>query len=154
VIILEHVELEKYISRLQQSFYSTMKKLGPALSDHLEEGLTSEQFFILKLLNNKSRFTASELAEEFGVKPSAITAMVDRMLKNDFVTRERDEKDRRVVYIRISEKGKIVFSKSENKRNQIMERYMSQLDPIDLENLVIGIEKLAAIVQETEEEST
>ena len=154
VINLERFELEKYISRLQQSFYSTMKKLGPELSEHLEEGLTSEQFFVLKLLNNRSRVTASELAEEFRVKPSAITAMVDRMLKNDFVTRERDEKDRRVVYISISEKGKKTFEKSDHTRIKIMERYMAKLDPIDLENLVSGFEKLAAIVQETEEETT
>jgi MarR family transcriptional regulator, organic hydroperoxide resistance regulator len=151
VIVLERFELEKYINRLQGSFYSTMRTLGPELSEHLEEGLTGDQFFVLRILQNKGRVSSSDLAEEFQVKPSAITAMVERMYKNEFVTRERDEKDRRVVYIKITKKGENVLQKSHKKRNEIIEKYMSQLEPEELEGMVNAFEKLAQIIQSSKE---
>jgi MarR family transcriptional regulator, organic hydroperoxide resistance regulator len=150
--MVEKKILQQYIERLETSFYTTMRTLGPEISDHLEEGLTGDQFFILQIIEKKGRVISSELAEEFRVKPSAITAMIDRMIKNDFVTRERDEKDRRVVYIKMTEKGKQSFEKSEKKRIEIIERYMSQLEREELESLVSIYEKLAKIALSSEGE--
>jgi MarR family transcriptional regulator, organic hydroperoxide resistance regulator len=147
--MVENSKLHAYINQLEKSFYTTMRTLGPEISEHLEEGLTADQFFILRIIENKGRVISSELAEEFRVKPSAITAMIDRMIKNDFVTRERDEKDRRVVYITMTDKGKEVLERSEKKRIDIIEKYMSQLEPEELESLVQIYEKLANIVKTT-----
>jgi MarR family transcriptional regulator, organic hydroperoxide resistance regulator len=145
--MVENSKLHAYINQLEKSFYTTMRTLGPEISEHLEEGLTGDQFFILRIIENKGRVISSELAEEFRVKPSAITAMIDRMIKNDFVTRERDEKDRRVVYITMTDKGKEVLERSEKKRIDIIEKYMSQLETEELESLVQIYEKLANIVK-------
>jgi MarR family transcriptional regulator, organic hydroperoxide resistance regulator len=150
--MVEKEMLQQYIERLETSFYTTMRTLGPEISDHLEEGLTGDQFFILRIIEKKGRVISSELAEEFRVKPSAITAMIDRMIKNDFVTRERDEKDRRVVYIKMTEKGTHSLEKSEKKRIEIIERYMSQLEKEELESLVSIYEKLAKIALSSEGE--
>ncbi|MDQ0341164.1 DNA-binding MarR family transcriptional regulator [Caldalkalibacillus uzonensis] len=139
-------ELAMYIGRLERSFYTIMRMLGPELSEHLEEGLTGDQYFLLTILQNKGRMTSSELAREFRVRPSAITAMVDRMIKNEIVTRERDGRDRRVVYIKMTEKGQRVLEKSLRKRNEIMEKYLSQLERSELESLVKVYEKLATII--------
>lgn len=148
---MEKQMLEKYINRLQQSFYKTMRTLGPELSDHLEEGLTGEQFILLEVLQNKGHMTSSQLAEEFQVKPSAITAMVERMYKNEFVTRERSTNDRRVVYVKITDIGKNVFLKSRNKRNEIMEKYMSKFEENELESMVRSFEKLQQVIQSSKE---
>ncbi|WP_035102303.1 MarR family transcriptional regulator, partial [Aneurinibacillus terranovensis] len=87
--------LEPYIERLQTAFRITMRKLGPELSEHMNIGLTGPQFFILQLLSKRRKCMVTELAEEMGVKPSAITAMIDRLDKNGLVVRQRDEIDRR-----------------------------------------------------------
>lgn len=147
---MEKSQLDSYIKRLDQAFYITMKKLGPEISEHLESGLTSEQFFLLRLLNQKSEWTVSGLAEELQVRPSAITVMVDRMFKNDLLTRIRKEDDRRVVYIAITDKGQRALESSMKKRDEIIYRYMSQLTTQELESLVSIYEKLANIAQGSE----
>ncbi len=48
----------------------------------------------------------SELADELGVKPPTVTAMVDALLKRGLVTRGSDSADRRVVLVSFSDKGR------------------------------------------------
>lgn len=82
-----------------------MRTMGTQLAEPVS-GLTGPQFYILHQLEQKEKCTVGELAESMGVKPSAITAMVDRLDKHGFVARDRDEEDRRVVYISLRDSGK------------------------------------------------
>ncbi|SHF20510.1 MarR family transcriptional regulator [Desulforamulus putei] len=134
-----------YVKRLEAAFTKTMKKLGPKLSS-LEEGLTQPQFFVLGLLKNNPR-TVTEIAEIMGVQPSAITAILDRMYKSGFILRERNEEDRRVVVVYITEKGKEVFAKAQKKRLDIITRYLGYLEREELEQLLNIYEKLAKILE-------
>ncbi|WP_078554023.1 MarR family winged helix-turn-helix transcriptional regulator [Bacillus alkalicellulosilyticus] len=146
--------LYRYIERLDNSFYRMMKELGPKIVEQMEIGLTPEQLYVLNLLSKNEKITSSHLANELNVKPSAITAMVDRLVKHEYVERLRDDKDRRVVYIALSEQGKEILVKSENKRNEIMEKYVTQLEEIELEQLVVVFEKLTTIIIKTEGEKS
>ena len=143
-IDLNKKELENCIDRLQNAFSTTMRKLGPELSEH-ESGLTGPQFFILNLLLKKGKCTVTELADDMRVQPSAITAMVDRLHKNGFVLRERDESDRRVVCIQLSDIGSEMLAQAKKKRKQIIQGYLSHLESEELESLVHIFEKLAKI---------
>lgn len=140
-------ELQLYIDRLQSAFHTIMRKIRAELSEHMESGLTGAQYFILRLLATKEEWTVTELADAMGVKPSAITAMVDRMVKCEFVLRGRDEADRRLVIVRLSDRGREVFNQCEPKRREIIERYLNGLEPAELEFLVKIYEKLAGQVQ-------
>jgi DNA-binding MarR family transcriptional regulator len=55
----------------------------------------------LDFLNLEGRVTAGRLAEVTGLTTGAITGVVDRLEKAGFVRRERDENDRRKVFIAI-----------------------------------------------------
>ncbi|UOF92136.1 MarR family transcriptional regulator [Fodinisporobacter ferrooxydans] len=144
-------DFERLIERLQTAFVTTMRKLGPELSES-ECGLTGPQFFILHRLYTYGKCTVTELSEAIGVKPSAITAMVDRMYKNDFVLRDRDDSDRRVVYIQISDEGLATLVQAKKKRKQVIEKYLGQLEPEEMKNLVHIFEKLAQITIKDEHE--
>ena len=51
------------------------------------------------ILRTKSPMTASQLAEETGLSTGAITGVVDRLEKAGYVSRKRDPKDRRLIYV-------------------------------------------------------
>ncbi|KMJ56584.1 hypothetical protein AB685_21075 [Bacillus sp. LL01] len=143
-------ELYQHYTRLDKAFYKTMKTIGPKVYEKLEHNLTGEQFFVLNTIDQLGKITSSHLAEELQVKPSAITAMIDRLSKNDFVIRERDEQDRRVVYLRISDSGKLALKTSKEKRNTIMEKYVSQMTDQEIEQLTNLLEKLTTIIVDSE----
>ena len=138
--------IDHYIGRLEEACYLAMNKLAPELSAHLEKGLTTDQFFVLRILSRRGSCTVSELANEHKVNPAAITAMMDRLAKNDLIIRERDEKDRRTVNIRLADNGFQVFNQSETKRKQLFKQYFSKLAPDEMKLLVVITEKLARIV--------
>src|SRR2546429_6534008 len=64
-------------------------------------GISSSDLECLDFLNLEGRVTAGRLAEVTGLTTGAITGVVDRLEKAGFVRRERDDDDRRKVFIAV-----------------------------------------------------
>src|SRR5207302_7266619 len=64
-------------------------------------GVSSSDLECLDFLNLEGRVTAGRLAEVTGLTTGAITGVVDRLEKAGLVRRERDESDRRKVFIAV-----------------------------------------------------
>src|SRR5436309_15404761 len=64
-------------------------------------GISSSDLECLDILYLEGRVTAGRLAEVTGLTTGAITGVVDRLEKAGLVRRERDENDRRKVFIAI-----------------------------------------------------
>jgi DNA-binding MarR family transcriptional regulator len=62
-------------------------------------GISSSDMDCMDFLNIEGRMTAGRLAELTGLTSGAITGVIDRLEKAGFVRRERDESDRRKVFI-------------------------------------------------------
>jgi DNA-binding MarR family transcriptional regulator len=62
-------------------------------------GISNSDLECLDFLNLEGRVTAGRLAEVTGLTTGAITGVVDRLEKAGLVRRERDEADRRKVFI-------------------------------------------------------
>jgi DNA-binding MarR family transcriptional regulator len=62
-------------------------------------GISSADMDCIDFVNVEGRMTAGRLAELTGLTTGAITGVVDRLEKAGFVRRERDESDRRKVFI-------------------------------------------------------
>src|SRR5450631_155380 len=62
-------------------------------------GISSSDLECLDFLNLEGRVTAGRLAEVTGLTTGAITGVVDRLEKAGLVRRERDDNDRRKVFI-------------------------------------------------------
>jgi DNA-binding MarR family transcriptional regulator len=62
-------------------------------------GISSSDLECLDFLNLEGRVTAGRLAEVTGLTTGAITGVVDRLEKVGLVRRERDDADRRKVFI-------------------------------------------------------
>src|SRR5712692_5202881 len=62
-------------------------------------GVSSSDMDCIDFLNVEGRMTAGRLAELTGLTTGAITGVVDRMEKAGLVRRERDNEDRRKVFI-------------------------------------------------------
>ncbi|MDC0763525.1 MarR family transcriptional regulator [Brevibacillus sp. AG] len=138
------------LERLQEAFRTIMRTMGTQLAEPVS-GLTGPQFYILHQLEQKEKCTVGELAESMGVKPSAITAMVDRLDKHGFVARDRDEEDRRVVYISLRDSGKKILQVAKQNRREKLNKMFSHLSEDELQQFVSIFEKLAmAAVIETD----
>ncbi|WP_067664243.1 MarR family winged helix-turn-helix transcriptional regulator [Nocardia miyunensis] len=75
--------------------------LHQAVADRL--GLHVTDLRCINLLRTGGPATPGELAARTGLTTGAVTRMIDRLIKSDFVTRDHDEQDRRRVIISLTE---------------------------------------------------
>ncbi|MBW1839173.1 MAG: MarR family transcriptional regulator [Deltaproteobacteria bacterium] len=67
----------------------------------IKPDLKLSQIKAIAAFKDKNYFSMKELAGNIGVKLSNMTMMVDSLIKDGMVERDRDESDRRKVIVRI-----------------------------------------------------
>ena len=82
--------------------------------------LTLSQITILEILSRNKESNMSDMARSMNVTTAAMTGIVDRLVRDGYVTRISDPADRRVVKIKLTGKGgAAVRSALENKKHMI-----------------------------------
>lgn len=82
--------------------------------------ITPPQFDALYTLHKNENLTIGELSTKMYLACSTVTDLLDRMERNELVARVKDEKDRRVVRIKVLEKGRnMIEDVLENRRKYI-----------------------------------
>jgi MarR family transcriptional regulator, organic hydroperoxide resistance regulator len=139
------MDLDHYIERLQNGWTRTFKQIENDIMRHKDLGLTGPQFHMLIYIYRKGPCKVSELAEALGVKPSAITVMLDRLVQNGFVERQHDKEDRRAVLVSLTDAGNQAMAEGREKSLRIVRWYLGQLDISEVESLVNIVEKLSVM---------
>jgi len=72
----------------------------------LAPGLTEGQLIVLEFLLSRDNVKPSDLLDYLATTPAAVTTLLDRMERNGLIVRERNESDRRIVWVRPTAKGR------------------------------------------------
>jgi MarR family 2-MHQ and catechol resistance regulon transcriptional repressor len=76
------------------------------LEEDLEKvDLTPPQFYVLATIGYAGELPFGEIGAKMMVTVSNLTGIVDRLEEKKFVSRKRDDNDRRVVHVVLTEKG-------------------------------------------------
>ena len=94
--------------------------------------LTMSQLKTIMLLVDSGGLTGRELAERLGIGPSAVTALVDRLVQRDYVRREEDRADRRVSWARPTPKALELFERLHATHRERLAEVLATLTPEDL----------------------
>ncbi|MEW9699721.1 MarR family winged helix-turn-helix transcriptional regulator [Paenibacillus sp. SI8] len=140
--------LASYTDRFQTAFEMTHRKLSQSVFSKLESELTMPQFFMLYMIRQEESPKQTQLAEKMGVKPSAITVMIDRLVQSGHVVRKHHESDRRIVLVELTTSGLQVLQKAEDVHKEVTAQGLSQLPAEELHVLVEAFEKLASFYQQ------
>ena len=73
--------------------------------------LSKNHYYILRILDNSSPFTLSDLAEILSVSNAAIGKNIDKLVQYKLVTRRFAKADRRSVKVLITQTGKEILEK-------------------------------------------
>ena len=68
-------------------------------------GITTEQWRVLACIKSRGPLRPSDIASMLERSPNSVSMLVDRMVKAGLVRRTRDRKDRRVVFVSMTNKG-------------------------------------------------
>lgn len=133
--------IEKYLRKID----CIIKKKGrEILKDY---NITGPQFNALQYLIRDGNLTIGELSEKMALAYSTITDLVDRMEKNNLVIRVRDDKDRRVVRIKVLDKGFEILQKVLIKRIEYLEEMLNSFTEDEKQFLVKSLKKLYIVME-------
>jgi DNA-binding MarR family transcriptional regulator len=138
--------IQELIDRYVSVSFDVNKKAESLIKGQIEEDLTVDQHYIIRYIQNSKECTSSELAEAFDVNKSAITAIINRLADRGLIERTRDEKDRRVVYLTLSDKGTDLHHKTQEKIHLLVESFITQFDESEITAFINTYEKLAQIL--------
>lgn len=109
-------------------------------------GLTGPQLTILKLLESFPDLSLSTLSERIRAQNSTVTGIVDRMEREGLVRRERSRADRRVVHLRLSDKGARLAREIQVEPMEIFRQALLHLSGDDQRDLLRILMKLQRAV--------
>ncbi len=116
------------------------------LQDALEKlDLTSPQFYVLATIGYAGGLPFGEIGEKMMVTVSNLTGIVDRLEEKGVVARERDARDRRIVRVRMTEKGARLYKNTIPLFEKCIAQFFAPLDKSQQKELSSLLRKLIRI---------
>ena len=110
--------------------------------------LTGPQLTVVKLLEQIGGLSLSELSEKIRAQNSTVTGIIDRMEREGLVLRERSKEDRRVVYIKLTPKGRELAQEIPVEPMEIFKGALESLSQQEVRDLMRISTKLARRVRQ------
>lgn len=85
------------------------------------EDLGVSHILILGHLNIQEKSRPSDIARYIGLTPPTVTHLCEKLVKKKLIVRSKDEEDRRIIYLTITDAGKEILERA-NKEGQVLRR--------------------------------
>lgn len=131
---------------VSEDFAKVWTKLSREWRISMEQSLaplTEGQLNVLELLLESDPMKPSDLIQHLSTTPAAVTTLLDRMERNELVVRTRDDQDRRIVWIKVSEKGAAEAERGKAIRHSLIEQSLDQISEYNQKLLVLLLGKVA-----------
>jgi DNA-binding MarR family transcriptional regulator len=109
--------------------------------------LTGPQLTVLKMLEGLGDLSLSDLSERIRAQNSTVTGIIDRMEREGLVLRSRSTEDRRVVHIKLTDKGARIARDIDVEPMEIFRGALESLTPGEMSDLLRILTKIARRVQ-------
>lgn len=123
-------------------FYEILDLQEKAVITEEYSDITNNDMHIIEQIGIEDEKTMSTVAKQLGITAGSLTTSMNGLVKKGYVLRERSEVDRRVVYIRLTEKGKKAFWHHAKFHQRMVQEVMEHLTDEELPILVKTLDKL------------
>ena len=104
--------------------------------------MTVKQIAYLKVIDEQGDVTFSRLAEITKNSKPTITEMVNKFVRMECAYREPCRNDGRILYIRLTDRGKKIAEAEQDALRRVIERMIDSLDEHELDLLIGILEKV------------
>jgi DNA-binding MarR family transcriptional regulator len=109
-------------------------------------GLTTSQLMVLQEIDRRGEIMPSAVANALQFSQATITTLVDRLVAQGLVTRQRSDLDKRRMLLRITGEGRSVLNRAPDMlQDRFGERY-SSLPEWEQAMILAGLERLSELL--------
>lgn len=130
---------------LQEGIIARLRNLDLTAMGDLSKALTVQEFRSLEFLAAAKPRKTKELAEYLGLAINTVTDVVDALERRGLAQRRRDDADRRVVRVVLTEAGRDAAETVARGYLDIYRTYLSALSAEEQETLLALYRKIAGV---------
>ena len=123
-------------------------KLAKAQEALFTDDLSMKQSMVLDFVQKHEKCTMGEIAHYMEITPSAISQIVTRLEKENYLKRDINPNNRREVVVMLDEFGHAYYQRDEQINELIIKKIYSKMPVEDLEQLRNLIQRLYQITEE------
>lgn len=136
-------------SQLTEAIFTMSRLMKDQMSRTSQAGnLTIVQLQTLVFLKQHPHVPMSEIANYFKIELPSATSLINKLVREKLVTRKLDPKDRRLVRITLTDKGKNLLTQGMKERSRKIEKNLSYLSQEDKTNLLAILKKMIEKMEE------
>ena len=142
--ILDSVAFDLF-STLPLVHRSISRKLIKTVVTSFKEDIAPPHFQIMKLLEEAGTLHVAEIGERLQIARPQMTHLIDRLVELDIVERETNEEDRRMLNIRLKDKGKSIIKARDKQVINATREALSGLTDDELKQLSMSLNNIKEI---------
>jgi len=123
------------------------KEWTARMEEELAPQLTLGQLEVLELLQAHEPMKPSDMLPHLKTTPAAVTTLLDRMERAGLVERRRDEQDRRIVWIHMTDLGRAEVVRGLKVRTEIVHRSLERISAHNQRLLMYLLAKVAGVYE-------
>lgn len=108
--------------------------------------VTTSQMVTLMRIYEKATIRLGVLSEEMHVSAPTITGVVDRLVRNGYLRRTHDEKDRRAINVELTNKGKGLVENLLTEINKRWYKILTRLTEEERENYLRILKRIVEVL--------
>ncbi|UFT98336.1 MarR family winged helix-turn-helix transcriptional regulator [Radiobacillus kanasensis] len=129
------------------NYYKVLNQYWTDIYYHLhyqhEEKLTHQAIRIMQHVEKNKAIGINELAEQMNVSQNTASEHIKRLIKKEYVSKERDSKDERKVILALTEDGEDVLYRNTSLDETKLQLIMEQLGEEERKKIMEGLQLLS-----------
>ncbi|MDD4182475.1 MAG: MarR family transcriptional regulator [Candidatus Omnitrophica bacterium] len=143
------ISLEAFADKLNEIMPLAFKELTKKLTMELHKNkITLPQFFVLEFLSREGGSKMTELAHFMNVTTAAMTGIVDRLVREEYIERIYDKNDRRIIKVKLTNAGNILVRKTCERKQQMIIKIFEKISEADREHYLRILKQVNKILLE------
>lgn len=112
-------------------------------------GLTGPQLIVLKEIDRMQEVSLSQLSKNISLSLATVSSILDRLEDKAYVERYRASRDKRTIYTRITDKGRIIIDQAPN---LLQEEFLNKFERLNEweQNLILSSLQRIALMMKVE----
>lgn len=128
-------------------FHDVNKKMKHGMRKSFEDiGITMPQGMVICVLFKLGEIKISEISKHVGLSNSTVSGVVDRLEKQQYVERTRSRIDKRIVYVKLTERFMEMHKNFHTIADENIKKMLDKASEDEIEKIIGGLEVLYRIL--------
>ena len=135
-----NVDLNQYLCF---NLYRGWREISSFYKDILGKDISLQNIYVLELCDLDEKITMNDLSEAMHLDGSAVSTLVSRMEKKSLLERVHGKKDRRCVYVHLTQQGHELKERLKSQTASLTENIKKNISVADVEQLQAIVNQIA-----------